>query len=177
MPAAKKLTALVLGSEQQRALGRAAAAAIQSTAAQLAASSGVPAEQLAMVVGEVFTTWTEALVSGYFPPGVALSRDDRIAAIEQLSVLACTGLREDRLQVDLKDYTDLQEWRRDDRQLQPIIGEVRNRLGRAGHNRLDVRLTVTWGTQLGLVEAHGNAVRFPTAFFRPTSVRGSSGAP
>jgi hypothetical protein len=59
----KKLTALVLGSEQERALGRAATAAMQSTAAQLAPSGGVQAEQLAMVVGEVFRR----------PPGVALA--------------------------------------------------------------------------------------------------------
>jgi hypothetical protein len=108
--------------------------------------------------------WKEALVNGYFLPWVALSRDDRTATIEQLSLLACTGLRQDRkdgLQVDLKDYMDLREWRSDDGQLQPIIQEVRDRLGRAGHNPLDVRLAVTWGTQLGLVEAHGSAVRFP----------------
>ena len=109
--------------------------------------------------------WKEALVNGYFLPWVALSRDDRTATIELLSVLACTGLRQDRLQerlpVDLKDYMDLREWRSDDGQLQPIIREVRDRLDRAGHNPLDVRLAVTWGTQLGLVEAHGNAVRFP----------------
>ena len=50
----KKLTTLVLGSEQERALGRAATAAVQLTAAQLASSDGQQAEQLAMVVGEVF---------------------------------------------------------------------------------------------------------------------------
>jgi len=114
--------------------------------------------------------WKEALVNGYFLPWVALSRDDRIATIELLSVLACTGLRQDRpqerLPVDLKDYLDLREWRSDDGQVQPIIREVRDRLGRAGHNPLDVRLAVTWGTQLGLVEAHGNAVRFPDSILQ-----------
>ena len=50
----KKLTTLVLGSEQERALGRAATAAVQRTAAQLASSDGQQAEQLAMVIGEVF---------------------------------------------------------------------------------------------------------------------------
>jgi hypothetical protein len=59
----KKLTALVLSSEQERALGRAATTAIQLTVTQLAPSDGVRAEQLAMVVSEVFRG----------PPGVALA--------------------------------------------------------------------------------------------------------
>jgi len=50
----KKLTALVLGSDQERALRQAATAAIEATAAQLAPAGGERAGQLAMVVGEVF---------------------------------------------------------------------------------------------------------------------------
>lgn len=50
----KKLTTLVLGSEQERALRQAATAAIQVTAAQLAPPGEERAEQLAMVVSEVF---------------------------------------------------------------------------------------------------------------------------
>ena len=50
----KKLVTLVLGSDQERALRQAATAAIESTAAQLAPSGGEQAEQLAMVVSEVF---------------------------------------------------------------------------------------------------------------------------
>jgi Tetratricopeptide repeat len=50
----KKLTMLVLGTDQQRALHQAAAAAVDRTAEQLAPSGGGPAGQLAMVVGEVF---------------------------------------------------------------------------------------------------------------------------
>jgi hypothetical protein len=50
----KKLTTLVLGSDQERALRQAATAAIQLTAGQLAASGGELAEQMAMVVSEVF---------------------------------------------------------------------------------------------------------------------------
>jgi hypothetical protein len=49
----KKLTTLVLGSDHERALRQAAEAAVQITADQLARSGG-EAEQLAMVVGEVF---------------------------------------------------------------------------------------------------------------------------
>ena len=50
----KKLTTLVLGSDQERALRQAAAAAIESTAAELDPSGGERAGQLAMVVNKVF---------------------------------------------------------------------------------------------------------------------------
>ena len=50
----KKLTTLVLGTDQQRALRLAAEAAVQRTAGQLAPSGGEQAEQLALVVSEVF---------------------------------------------------------------------------------------------------------------------------
>jgi hypothetical protein len=49
----KKLTSWVLGTEQQRALRQAAEAAVERTAEQLAPAGG-EAEQMAMVVGEVF---------------------------------------------------------------------------------------------------------------------------
>ena len=52
--ARKRLTTLVLGSEQERALHQAATAAIQSTATKLDPSGREQAESLAMVVSEVF---------------------------------------------------------------------------------------------------------------------------
>ena len=50
----KKLTTLVLGSEQERVLRQAATTAIRRTVTQLAPSGGEQAEQIAMVVSEVF---------------------------------------------------------------------------------------------------------------------------
>jgi hypothetical protein len=50
----KKLTELVLGSEQQRALRRAADAAVWATAEELSPCGGEQAEQAAMVISEVF---------------------------------------------------------------------------------------------------------------------------
>jgi tetratricopeptide (TPR) repeat protein len=50
----KKLTGLVLGSEQERALRSAATAAVQRTAAELQPGDAKRAEQLAMVVSQVF---------------------------------------------------------------------------------------------------------------------------
>jgi hypothetical protein len=52
--------------------------------------------------------WTGALVRGHFPSGLALSTTDRQATIEQLSALACLGLREDRLIVK---FEELERWR------------------------------------------------------------------
>jgi hypothetical protein len=50
----RKLTTLVLGSDQERALRQAAEAAVGATAAELAPAGERQAGQLAMVVGEVF---------------------------------------------------------------------------------------------------------------------------
>ena len=106
-------------------------------------------------------TWEKALVNGYLSPGVALSWNDRVATIEQLSVLACIGLRQDLLQVKLGDFSTLWESCGADNQPLPIVREARKRLSQSGHEFLDVKLAATWGTQLQLVEAQGNAVRFP----------------
>ena len=50
----KKLTTWILGSDQERALRQAAAAAIRYTAAQLDPPGSEQAEQVAMVISEVF---------------------------------------------------------------------------------------------------------------------------
>lgn len=100
-------------------------------------------------------TWMQALIDGYFPAGLALSREDRRATVEQLSLMACVGLQRDRLQVRFDHAESL---RTDPPP--PIIAEVDQRLGQL-RRRYDLRLAATWGTQLGLVEARGDGVRFP----------------
>jgi len=50
----KKLTELVLGNEQERALRRAADAAVWATAEEMSPSSGEEAGQVAMVISEIF---------------------------------------------------------------------------------------------------------------------------
>jgi len=104
-------------------------------------------------------TWKQAIVNGYFPGGVALSREDRVAAIEQLSVLACIGLRHDTLQVELEEFEKLVKQSEDGPPV-PIIEEAGRQI-RAVQRHFDIRLAATWGTQLQLVEAQENAVRFP----------------
>src|SRR5215467_2903169 len=59
----KKLTALVLGTDQERALRRAVEAAVEATAAELV-SSDEQAERLAMAVGEVFRGPQEVALAG-----------------------------------------------------------------------------------------------------------------
>lgn len=100
-------------------------------------------------------SWMQALVDGHFPAGLPLSREDRRATIEQLSLLACVGLGMDRLQVRFDDAEALRAEPRP-----PIIEEVDNALGQL-KRRFDLRLAATWGTQLGLAEARGDGVRFP----------------
>jgi hypothetical protein len=101
-------------------------------------------------------TWTQGLIDGHFATGVPLSRDDRQATVDQLSVLACLGLQRDRLQVTFDDFEIV-------RKLQPpprIITEVQRRLKEVSRG-FDIRLAATWGMRLGLVEARGSGVRFP----------------
>jgi hypothetical protein len=98
--------------------------------------------------------WIAAHISGHFAPGVPLSRDERAATVEQLSVLACIGLERDRLVVTFGDFEELFRGRH------PVIEEAGRRLADLGSG-FDIRLAAIFGTQLGLVEARGEGVRFP----------------
>lgn len=123
-------------------------------------------------------TWMEALLNGHFPPGLALSREEREVAVEQLSALACIGLRQDSLYVRFDDLKgDLQGLPRPgppqgpaagDARLEgepaypPLIDALRDELEAHGRpRRVDIRLAATFGMRLGLVEARGDGVRFP----------------
>jgi hypothetical protein len=123
-------------------------------------------------------TWMEALLNGHFPAELALSREEREVAVEQLSVLACIGLRQDSLYVRFDDLkgdlqglpkhvvkyptaaTGIQAW--DEPEYPPLIDALRSELEQHGRpRRVDIRLAATFGMRLGLVEAHGDGVRFP----------------
>jgi hypothetical protein len=131
--------------------------------------------------------WTRALIDGHFPPGLALSREDREATVEQLSALACMGLKQDRLHVRFDDLEPSQAragpsapgtepgkagaaaWARAKLKLPSNRRDPASRphptinlaVERKLRRRLDLRLAATWGTQLGLVQAHRDGVRFP----------------
>src|SRR5512132_2306206 len=123
-------------------------------------------------------TWLEALLDGHFPAGLALSREEREVAVEQLSALACIGLRQDTLYVRFDDLRgDLQGLPRaeppaaaaatDPRDqpepaYPPLVDALRSKLEQHGRpRRVDIRLAATFGMRLGLVEARGDGVRFP----------------
>jgi hypothetical protein len=123
-------------------------------------------------------TWMEALLNGHFPAGLALSREEREIAVEQLSALACIGLRQDSLYVRFDDLKgDLQGLPRHDPpastaatdhkkesepEYPPLIDALRTELEQHGRpRRVDIRLAATFGMRLGLVEARGDGVRFP----------------
>jgi hypothetical protein len=103
-------------------------------------------------------TWERALVNGHLLGEIPLNRAERQAALEQMSALACAGLRADRLEAEFE--VDLGA---------PIRAEVHRRLARIdeqtgqtpGVRTIDVRLAAAWAAQLNLVEVRGHSVRFP----------------
>jgi len=103
-------------------------------------------------------TWERALIRGHLREEVPLNRSERHAAMEQLSALACVGLKFDRLEIEFDDLQD-----------EHIVAEVQRRLAdideqsgqSPGVRNVDVRLAAAWGAQLDLVELRGNSVRFP----------------
>jgi hypothetical protein len=123
-------------------------------------------------------TWLEALLDGHFPAGLALSREEREVAVEQLSALACIGLGQDTLYVrfddlrgDLLVLPGAERWGaaaatdpRDQPEpaYPPLVDALRAKLEQHGRpRRVDIRLAATFGMRLGLVEARGDGVRFP----------------
>ena len=100
-------------------------------------------------------SWLDALVDGYFPSGLPLSREDRLATVEVLSMLACIGFGRDRLEVKFDDAEALRT-----APDHAMIDEVDRALGQL-KRRFDLRLAAYWGTRLGLVEARGDRVHFP----------------
>ena len=85
----KKLTELILGSEQERALCRAADAAVWATAVEMSPSGGESAGQVAMVISEVFRDPVPAAPPGG-PAMLLEALQARIAG--QLTVLDDAGL-------------------------------------------------------------------------------------
>ncbi|MFG2177126.1 ATP-binding protein [Streptomyces abikoensis] len=115
---------------------------------------------------QLLETWRSALSAGHVRGNVALSSEDRETTIEVISALAGIGLLRDRLEVGFdeligKDHDPESRfpgiWERLSERLGvhcPVYGDMRQ-------CRVLLALCATQGEQLGLVEAHGNRVRFP----------------
>ena len=103
-------------------------------------------------------TWERALISGHLREEIPLNRAERQAALEQMSALACAGLRFDRLEVEFEIDLGPQLKAEVERRLTAIDETT----GHApGVRNIDVRLAAAWAAQLELVEVRGHSVRFP----------------
>lgn len=110
-------------------------------------------------------TWMKDLFDGHLMGAVPVNRSEREAAVRWLSALACIGLLGDTRVVKYEDYYQGKSARQ--LELSPSPGypeidrEIQDFLERKLPRRPDIRLAVSWGDRLNLVEAHGNGLRFP----------------
>jgi len=113
----------------------------------------------------LLNTWMKALFEGHLVGGVPLKRNEREAAVEWLSALACIGLLGDTIDVKYEDYYRGKPARQSELSPPPKYQEIDNAIRSFLEDKLprrpDIRLAVTWGDRLNLVEAHGEGLRFP----------------
>ena len=114
----------------------------------------------------LLTTWMKALFAGHLKGAVPLNRDERAAAVKWLSALACIGLLGDTIDVKYKDYYEGEPANQLEMSQRPRYPEIDGKIQsfvdkKLPHRHLDIRLAVTWGDRLNLVEAHGDGLRFP----------------
>ncbi|HET6754829.1 MAG TPA: hypothetical protein VFH23_12880 [Jiangellaceae bacterium] len=122
-------------------------------------------------------TWTDALVGGRLRPELALPGRARLAAVEHISALACIGLAQDTLEVRFDQLVGPHDSESSAAHAKLLEDKLKARLielhgdwpdgaQRIGAqepesmSRDSLALAATWGEQLGLVEAHGDRVRF-----------------
>ena len=109
--------------------------------------------------------WMEALFDGHLAEAVPLNRGEREAAVKWLSALACIGLKADTIDVKFGDYYESNQAGELDVSRQPKYREIDQAIAlfakdKLSGRHLDIRLAVTWGDRLQLVEAHGDGLRF-----------------
>jgi hypothetical protein len=125
----------------------------------------------------LLNSWTDALLGGRLRPELALPRRARLTAVEHISALACIGLAQDTLDVRFEQLLgphDSESWSAHAKLLQDRLKTRLSELhgdgpdgahhsGAREHesvSRESLALASTWAEQLGLVEAHGDRVRF-----------------
>jgi hypothetical protein len=114
----------------------------------------------------LLTTWMNALFEGHLMGAVPLNRSEREVAVEWLSALACIGLLGDTIDVKYEDYykgkpAHQLELSQPSLKYPEIDGKIQSFvMKKLPRRHLDIRLAVTWGDRLNLVEAHGDGLRF-----------------
>ena len=114
----------------------------------------------------LLATWMKALFDGHLMGAVSLDRGEREAAVEWLSALACIGLLEDTIEVKYGDYYEGEPANQPEVSKTPKYPEIDGKIQsfvkeKLPRRHLDIRLAVTWGDRLNLVETHGDGLRFP----------------
>jgi NACHT domain len=119
-------------------------------------------------------TWTQGLIDGHFEPQLPMAPRIRAVTVDQLALLACLGLKDDRLDVPFGRL--LEKGGADDpfgRRYGPLIEKLEKAIAEANEDTIagtgrikakikrEVRLAATRGLQLRLVEPLGDGVRFP----------------
>ena len=113
----------------------------------------------------LLATWMEALFDGHLLAAVPLNRAEREATVEWLSALACIGLLRDTIDVKYEHYYEDEQANQPEVAQQPKYREIDHAIqgfleDKLPRRHLDIRLAVTWGDRLNLVEAHGDGLRF-----------------
>ena len=113
----------------------------------------------------LLTIWMEALFDGHLLGAVPLNRAEREATVEWLSALACIGLLRDTIDVKYEHYDEDESADQPEASQQPKYQEIHHAIqgflkDKLPRRHLDIRLAVTWGDKLNLVEAHGDGLRF-----------------
>lgn len=114
-------------------------------------------------------TWMKALFEGHLMGAVSLNSAEREAAVKWLSALACIGLLGDTIDVKYEDYYEDKPDGQPELSTPPKYQTIDDEIQRIPEDepedklprRPDIRLAVTWGGRLNLVEPHGDGVRFP----------------
>jgi hypothetical protein len=109
--------------------------------------------------------WMQSLYAGHLIETVPLNSDERKAAVQWLSALACIGLKDDTIDVKIDSYYQAGSPALAETDPKPryrhIDEAIRAYIGRLDKVRtLDLKLAVTWAAQLQLVEAHPDGLRF-----------------
>ncbi|WP_246102911.1 ATP-binding protein [Streptomyces piniterrae] len=127
-------------------------------------------------------TWRKAIIQGHLHGDLALTTEEREHTVEVMSALACIGLLQDKLEVRFEDLIGPEgegcgrptegasSDPGDSAHQEPPFAGIRKALAEkfkdypeTNRNRCITLLSLyaTQGEQLGLVEAHGERVRFP----------------